>query len=82
MAEFAYFKHKITGNVSKLPARYGALFKDVLEEVDASEHNCVDCGVPPVEEPEAEPEIRILPLEEPAPRKRTRKVQPRTDAVE
>lgn len=79
MAEFAYFKHKITGNVSKLPRQYGDLFKGVLEEVGADEHNCVDCGVPT---PEPEPEITILPLEEPAPRKRGRKVLPTDDTVE
>lgn len=79
MAEFAYFKHKITGNVSKLPRQYGDLFSAVLEEVGAEEHNCVDCGVPA---PEPEPEVTILPLEEPAPRKRGRKVQPTDNTVE
>lgn len=79
MADFAYFKHKITGNVAKLPAQYGALFPDTLEEVDGSAYSCVDCVVP---DPVEEPEVKILPLEEPAPRKRGRKVAPSDNAVE
>ena len=79
MSQFKHFRHKITGQVKKLPSQYGSLFRDVLEEVDPSEANCVDCGFrEPEGEPEfpqsnEDPEVTILPLEEPSPRRSRRK---------
>lgn len=90
MSEFKHFRHKITGNVAQLPAQYGELFKDVLTEVDPNEDDCVDCGFKPDDEQpepvdvveEDEPEVHILPLQEPEPTRTRRKVSTRSDTVE
>lgn len=68
MAEFRTFKNKMTGRVVTLPAHYGALFDATLEEVDPSQHHCVDCGVPEEDESvEAAPEAEHIAIEEPEP---------------
>jgi hypothetical protein len=76
--EFAHFKHKITGEVVRLPAHYETLFPDVLE-VTEEDVECTTCNVPepPAEEPapEAEPEkaLEVEPVTITEPAKRTRR---------
>lgn len=89
MSDFLHFRHSVTGKVAKLPAQYGRLFKDVLTEVDPNEADCSDCGFKPDDEQPApedvvvdEPEVHILPLEEPAPRRSRRNASTSTDTVE
>lgn len=78
--EFAHFKHKITGEVVRLPAHYETLFPDTLELTE-EDVECTTCNVPeaPAEAtPGDEPEkvVDAVPVEvnltEPAKRIRKR----------
>lgn len=44
MAEFKWFKHRVTGLVGYYPEHFGDLFADVFEEVPSEDVSCVDCG--------------------------------------
>jgi hypothetical protein len=76
--EFAHFKHKITGEVVRLPAHYETLFPDVLE-VTEEDVECTTCNVPeapaeetPTEDPEKALEVEPVTITEPAKRTRRR----------
>lgn len=77
MSDFLYFKHKVTGLVSKQPAQYKdhPVLGAFLEVVDPSEAACLDCGVP---DAVTEGPVEIL-LEEPTPVPTIRRSKKDTD---
>lgn len=67
MSVKTYFRHKITGKVSALPAHYAdhPVLGKQLVEVDPSEYSCVDCGLPDPVVIDEQVDLVIKPLDTP-----------------